>query len=144
MFEFAGILFINWKVKNKQAVPEVYIIHFFIWLYWRLFCRLRCRLYWRQFCRMFCRLYCILFFVMQYFFFSFFHKCSKFMAMSDASRMFFCIIIFFSSSVIFYLTQNPRGYSFRIYKHTYFDSFKIPLTATNSSSLAHHFHHVSF
>ena len=69
-----------------------------IWLY--------CRLYWRLFCR--------LFFAAQYFFFSFFQKCSKFMALNDTSRMFFLCYYFFSSSVIFYLIQNIRGYSFRL------------------------------
>ena len=78
-----------------------------IWLYWRLFCRLYwrqfgrlywrwfCRVYWRLFCRLFYRLYCRLFFVMQYFFFPLFHKCSKFMALSDTSWMFLSCYCFF-------------------------------------------------
>ena len=43
---------------------------------------------------------------------------------------------FFSSSVIFYLTQNPRGNSFRIYKPACLDFFKRFLATTNSSSVS--------
>ena len=76
-----------------------------IWLYWRLLCRL--------YCRMYCRPYWRLFFVTQYFFFLLFHKCSKFMTLSDASRMFLSCYCFFLFFYHFYFTQNPRGYSFQ-------------------------------
>ena len=76
-----------------------------IWLYWRLLCRL--------YCRMYCRPYWRLFFVTQYFFFLLFHKCSKFMTLSDASRMFLSCYCFFLFFYHFYFTQNPRGYLFR-------------------------------
>ena len=119
-----------------------------IWLYCRLYCRLFCRLYLRLFCRLywrlFCRLYCRLFFITQYFFFPFFHKCSKFMTLSDASRTFLscnCFSLFFCH---FYLTQNPRGYSFHIYRYASFNFFSRSLTTTNSSSVKHSFHHGSF
>ena len=45
------------------------------------------------------------------------------------------VIAFFSSSIIFYLIQNPWGCSFLIYKHACLDFFNWPLTTTNSSSV---------
>ena len=86
---------------------------------------------------MFCRLFCSLFFAAQYFFFSFFQKCSKFMALSDTSRMFLSCYCFFPFLCYFlFNTQNPGGYSFRMYRHSYLDSLKRPLATTNSSSVS--------
>ena len=90
------------------------------------------RLHWWQFCRLYWKLFCRMFFVTQFVFFSLFHMCSKFMALSDESRMFFSCYFFFSFSGIFYLTQNLRGNSFRIYRHACFDFFKKFLATTNS------------
>ena len=107
-----------------------------IWLYWRLLCRLYCKLYCRLYWRLFCRLYCRLFFVTQYFFFPLFHKCSKFMTLSNASRIFLSYYCFFSLPLSFlFNTQNPRGYPFRIYRHAYFKFLKESLATSNSSSV---------
>ena len=80
-----------------------------IWLYWRLCCRLYCRLYWR----LFCRLYCRLLFVMQYFFFLFFHKCSKVMTLGDTSRMFLSCYCLFSLLLSFlFNTKSTRMFRY--------------------------------
>ena len=41
------------------------------------------------------------------------------MTLDDVSRMFFSCYYFFPSSVIFYLTQNPRGNSFWLISKSY-------------------------
>ena len=129
----------NTNGKDCKYTNTIYIS--VIWLYWTLYCTL----YWTLFC-MFCRLYSRLFFAAQYFFFSFFHKCSKLMTLSDTSRMFLSCYYFLLFLRHFYLTQNPRGYhwfsnsnprgnSFRIYRHVHFDFLKKSLPTTNSSSV---------
>ena len=78
----------NTNGKHSKDTNTIDIILLYCRLYWRLLCRL----YWR----LFCRLYWILFFGMQYFLFSLLHKCSKFMALSDTSRMLSFCYYFFS------------------------------------------------
>ena len=68
-----------------------------IWLYWRLCCRLYCRLL----------------FVMQYLFFLFFHKCSKFMTFGDKSRMFLSCYCLFSLLLSFlFNTKSTRMFRY--------------------------------
>ena len=89
------------KYTNTNGKDSKYANTIDISIIW-LFCRLYCRL----FCRLFCRLYCGLFFVMQYFFFPLFHQCSKFVALSDTSRMFFSCYYFFLSFCHFLYDKN--------------------------------------
>ena len=137
----------NGKDGKHTNVMDISII----WLYWMLYCRPYCRLYWRLFCRLYCRLYWKLFcrlywrllFIMQYLFFSFFHKCSKFMALSDASRLFFPCYYFFLFFCHFFIQHKIQeetrfGLSLRsplaclkvkkkmdpIFEHPVFDSAK--------------------
>ena len=109
-------------------------------LYWRLFCILYCRLYWRLYWRLYCRMYCRL--SVDYSLlcnnssFLFFISEASLWPWVTSPGCFSRVIIFFASSVIFYLTQNPRGNSFHIYNHACFDFFKKFLATTNSSSVS--------
>ena len=137
--------FLGWKVlyaktytnsNGKDSKHTSTIDISMIWLYCRLYCRLYwrlfCRLYWRLFYILYCRLYCRLFLATQYFFF-FFISAASLWPWATCPGCFSRVTNFFSSSVIFYLTQNPRGNSFRIYNHTWFDFYKKFLETTNSS-----------
>ena len=113
----------NTSTNGKDSKHTNTIDTSIIWLYWMLYWRL----YWR--------LYCRLFFVMQCFFFSFFITEASLWPSATRPGCFSRVISFSSSSVIFYLTQNQRRNSFRIYKHACFDFFKKFLATTNSSSV---------
>ena len=84
----------NSKDSKHTNTIDISIIWPYCRLYCRLYFRLLRRLYHRLYWRLYWLLFCRLFFAMQYFFLSFFHKCSKLIALGDASRMFFSCYIF--------------------------------------------------
>ena len=143
MDDLSWLLFVREKKSsygnNSKYAKAIDIIWLYCWLNWRLYCWLNWKLYcwlnWSLYCWLNWRLNGGLFFIMQYLFFSFFHECSKLMALGDTSRMFFLCYFFCFFLCHFHLTQNPRGYSFRIYKYAYFNFFNCPLAMTNSSSV---------